>query len=99
MTALNHKVHLVIDLLKHTQNVCLPGLLLYFLYGVHHSKQGEDVTGLLSHSGSGGGQSGGWGAVDKTSAITRRIGRLAKGSKGDDRKPIISDDELARNDP
>ncbi|XP_013145113.1 PREDICTED: cationic amino acid transporter 4 [Papilio polytes] len=75
------------------------GLLLYFLYGIHHSKLGEGV-GLLSRSGSGsGGGARGWGAVDKTSAIARRVGRLARGSKGDDRKPIICDDELARRDP
>lgn len=75
------------------------GLLLYFLYGIHHSKLGEGVTGLLSRSASGGGHSGGWGAVEKTSAIARRVGRFARGSKGDDRKPIISDDELSRREP
>ncbi|KAJ2949051.1 hypothetical protein O0L34_g5992 [Tuta absoluta] len=75
------------------------GLLLYFLYGIHHSKLGEGATGLLSRSGSGGG-AGGWGAVEKTSsAIARRVGRLGRGSKGDDRKPIICDDELARREP
>ncbi|XP_041978908.1 cationic amino acid transporter 4 [Aricia agestis] len=73
------------------------GLLLYFLYGVHHSKLGEGVTGLLSRSGSGGGN-GGWGAVDKTSSLARRVGRLGRG-KSDDRKPIICDDELARREP
>ncbi|KAF9418792.1 hypothetical protein HW555_004459 [Spodoptera exigua] len=75
------------------------GLLLYFLYGIHHSKLGEGVTGLLSRSASGGGHSGGWGAVEKTSAIARRVGRFARGSKGDDRKPIISDDDLSRREP
>ncbi|KAJ0176661.1 hypothetical protein K1T71_007840 [Dendrolimus kikuchii] len=75
------------------------GLLLYFLYGIHHSKLGEGVTGLLSRSGSGGGHSGGWGAVEKTSAIARRVGRFGRGSKGDDRKPIICDDELSRREP
>ncbi|XP_072949174.1 cationic amino acid transporter 4 [Epargyreus clarus] len=74
------------------------GLLLYFLYGIHHSKLGEGVTGLLSRSGSGSGGGGGWGAVDKTSSLARRVARLGRG-KGDDRKPIISDDELARRDP
>lgn len=67
------------------------GLLLYFLYGIHHSKLGEGVAGLLSRSASGGGR--GWGAVDKTA---RRIGRFGK-EKSDDRKPIISDDELSRD--
>ncbi|XP_026327502.1 cationic amino acid transporter 4 [Hyposmocoma kahamanoa] len=75
------------------------GLLLYFLYGIHHSKLGEGVTGLLSRSASGGGHSGGWGAVEKTNALARRIGRLGRGSKGDDRKPIICDDELNRREP
>lgn len=76
-----------------------PGLLLYFLYGIHHSKLGEGVTGLLSRSGSGGGHSGGWGAVEKTNALARRVGRLGRGSKSDDRKPIICDEELDRRDP
>lgn len=76
------------------------GLLLYFIYGIHHSKLGDGVTCLLSRSASGGGHhSTGWGAVEKTSAIARRVGRFARGSKGDDRKPIISDDELSRRDP
>ncbi|KAL0883205.1 hypothetical protein ABMA27_016641 [Loxostege sticticalis] len=75
------------------------GLLLYFLYGIHHSKLGEGVTGLLSRSGSGGGHSGGWGAVEKTNALARRVGRLGRGSKSDDRKPIICDEELDRRDP
>ncbi|XP_063384014.1 cationic amino acid transporter 4 [Cydia fagiglandana] len=68
------------------------GLLLYFLYGIHHSKLGEGVAGLLSRSASAG---RGWGAIEKTS---RRIGRFGR-EKSDDRKPIISDDELARRDP
>ncbi|XP_063364233.1 cationic amino acid transporter 4 [Cydia amplana] len=68
------------------------GLLLYFLYGIHHSKLGEGVAGLLSRSASAG---RGWGAIEKTS---RRIGRFGK-EKSDDRKPIISDDDLARRDP
>ncbi|CAG9561964.1 unnamed protein product [Danaus chrysippus] len=72
------------------------GLLLYFLYGIHHSKLGEGVTGLLSRSGSGAAHS--WGAVDKTSSLARRVGRLGRGSKSDDRKPIISDDELNRRE-
>lgn len=75
------------------------GLLLYFLYGIHHSKLGEGVTGLLSRSDSGGGHSGGWGAVEKTSAIARRVGRFARGGKSDDRRPIICDDELSRREP
>ncbi|XP_049873850.1 cationic amino acid transporter 4 [Pectinophora gossypiella] len=74
------------------------GLLLYFLYGIHHSKLGEGA-GLLSRSGSGGGASGGWGAVEKTSAVARRVTRLGRGGKSDDRKPIICDDELARREP
>ncbi|XP_069359495.1 cationic amino acid transporter 4 isoform X2 [Maniola hyperantus] len=70
------------------------GFLLYFLYGIHHSKLGEGVTGLLCRSGSGTAHS--WGAVDKTSSLARRVGRLGRGCKSDDRKPIICDDELAR---
>lgn len=77
-------------------NTLIPGLLLYFLYGIHHSKLGEGVTGLLSRSGSGGAHS--WGAVDKTSSLARRVGRLGRGCKSDDRKPIISDDELNRRE-
>ncbi|XP_031765984.1 cationic amino acid transporter 4 [Galleria mellonella] len=73
------------------------GLLLYFLYGIHHSKLGEGV-GLLSRSASGGGHSG-WGAVEKTSALARRVARLGRGSKSDDRKPIICDDDSARREP
>ncbi|CAG9102241.1 unnamed protein product [Plutella xylostella] len=69
------------------------GLLLYFLYGIHHSKLGEGVAGLLSRSASGGGGHNSWGAVDKTSALARRVGRLGKGSKSEDRKPIICDDD------
>lgn len=57
------------------------------------------MTGLLSRSASGGGHSGGWGAVEKTNALARRVGRLGRGSKGDDRKPIICDDELNRREP
>ncbi|XP_059048503.1 cationic amino acid transporter 4-like [Achroia grisella] len=74
------------------------GLLLYFLYGIHHSKLGEGV-GLLSRSASGGGNSGGWGAVEKTSALARRVARLGRGSKSDDRKPIICDDDSTRREP
>ncbi|KAM3965325.1 cationic amino acid transporter 4 [Aphomia sociella] len=74
------------------------GLLLYFLYGIHHSKLGEGV-GLLSRSASGGGHSGGWGAVEKTSALARRVARLGRGSKSDDRKPIICDDDNSRREP
>lgn len=92
----NETFYIVLQL---TLNVIIPGLLLYFLYGIHHSKLGEGVTGLLSRSASGGGHSGGWGAVEKTSAIARRVGRFARGSKGDDRKPIISDDDLSRREP
>ncbi|XP_050351232.1 cationic amino acid transporter 4 isoform X2 [Nymphalis io] len=73
------------------------GLLLYFLYGIHHTKLGEGVTGLLSRSGSGTAHS--WGSVDKTSSLARRVGRLGRGGKSDDRKPIICDDELARREP
>ncbi|XP_045498287.1 cationic amino acid transporter 4 [Colias croceus] len=73
------------------------GLLLYFLYGIHHSKLGEGVAGLLSRSNSN--SHAGWGAVDKTSTLARRVGRLGRGSRSDDRKPIICDDELARRDP
>ncbi|XP_047504240.1 cationic amino acid transporter 4 [Pieris napi] len=73
------------------------GLLLYFLYGIHHSKLGEGVTGLLSRSYSG--NHTGWGAVDKTSTLARRVGRLGRGSRSDDRKPIICDDELSRREP
>lgn len=73
-------------------------MLLYFLYGIHHSKLGEGSTGLLSHSASGGGHSGGWGAVDKTSAIAKRIAKITRSNKSDDRKPIINDDDFARRD-
>lgn len=79
------------DLNSSKHQYSFPGLLLYFLYGIHHSKLGEDTTGLLSGNGN-----NGWGAVEKTSAIARRVGRFTRGSKGEDRKPIISDDDLAR---
>ncbi|XP_004932101.1 cationic amino acid transporter 4 [Bombyx mandarina] len=69
------------------------GLLVYFLYGIHHSKLGEGVAGLLSS----GGNNSDWGAVEKTSS--RRIGRFGRSSKGDDRKPIICEDELSRREP
>jgi len=59
------------------------GLLIYFLYGIHHSKE-NDVTSysvLLSSSEAG---KTPWGAINKS---RKRV------KTDDDRKPIIDNEE------
>ncbi|XP_025193175.1 cationic amino acid transporter 4 isoform X2 [Melanaphis sacchari] len=63
------------------------GLLIYFLYGIHHSKE-NDVTSysvLLSSSEAG---KTPWGTINKS---RKRV------KTEDDRKPIIDNEELADN--
>jgi len=72
---------------KNCQLQYVIGLLIYFLYGMHHSKE-NDVTSysvLLSSSEAG---KTPWGAINKS---RKRV------KSEDDRKPIIDNEELAEN--
>ncbi|VVC44440.1 Cationic amino acid transporter, C-terminal,Amino acid/polyamine transporter I [Cinara cedri] len=63
------------------------GILIYFLYGIHHSKE-NDVTSysvLLSSSEAG----KTWGAINKSKQKRQKT--------EDDRKPIIDNEELPEN--
>lgn len=78
------------------------GLLMYFCYGIHHSREGTLGTSysmLISSGGRGGsqgsggakGSSGGWGA-----SATARIGRIfdrANVRKNEDKTAIIIDED------
>lgn len=74
------------DIFQHVFRVPI-GLLIYFLYGMHHSKE-NDVTSysvLLSSSEAG---KTPWGAINKS---RKRM------KTDDDRKPIIDNEEIPDN--
>lgn len=80
-------------------------MLVYFLYGIHHSKQGEYLSTSYSlmtsseatkkHFGSTGAIIGGGGQKKITKIVRGNVSgmSLSKSHKHEDKKPIIDDDE------
>lgn len=65
-------------------------MLVYFLYGIHHSKEGDSNSSYSILMTSSEAVKEKWGATTKTAvkaALTKRK------SSGDDRNAIISDDD------
>lgn len=68
------------------------GMLVYFLYGIHHSKEGETQSTYSMLMTSSEATKEKWGSTTKTNVkgvLTKR-----KSSNGD-RNPILDDDELS----
>lgn len=66
------------------------GMLVYFLYGIHHSKEGESGTSYSMLMTSSEATKGHWGAT--AAAAKTALERISR-RKSEDKKPIVEDDE------
>lgn len=65
-------------------NLIFTGLLVYFLYGIHHSKENDTATSYSVLLGSGEAGKIRWGS----------IGAAKRRSVAEDTKPIVDEEEL-----
>lgn len=65
------------------------GMMVYFLYGIHHSKEGESGTSYSMLMTSSEASKGHWGSTAK--AVIEKV--MTKKAKKDDKMPIVDEDE------
>lgn len=73
--------------------VVILGMLVYFLYGIHHSKEGENISTYSMLMTSSEAVKGKWGATTKSNikaALTHRK------STNDERNAIIDEEEIVQ---